>query len=76
MAEKRAYIPVPDELAQASSVLEKLPEHPLYARIDRIFDGPDFVLLETEVNEPGLFLDLDPQAAMRFAAASLAWLAR
>jgi len=74
--EKRAYIPAPGELAQASSVLEKLPERPLYARIDGIFDGPDFVLLEAEVNEPGLFLDLDPQAAMRFAAASLAWLAR
>ena len=74
--EKRAYIPASGELAQASSVLEKLPERPLYARIDGIFDGPDFVLLEAEVNEPGLFLDLDPQAAMRFAAASLAWLAR
>ncbi|MFO7482980.1 RimK family alpha-L-glutamate ligase [Oceanibaculum nanhaiense] len=74
--EKRACIPAPGELAQASSVLEKLPERPLYARIDGIFDGPDFVLLEAEVNEPGLFLDLDPQAAMRFAAASLAWLAR
>ena len=57
-------------------MLALLPQRPLYARIDGILDGPDFVLLEAEVNEPGLFLDLDPQAAMRFAAASLAWLAR
>jgi glutathione synthase/RimK-type ligase-like ATP-grasp enzyme len=74
--EKRAYRPGAGELAQAKQVLELLPQRPLYARIDGIFDGPDFVLLEAEVNEPGLFLDLDPQAASRFAAASLAWLAR
>lgn len=74
--EKRAYRPAPGALAQAAHVLEQLPQSPLYARIDGIFDGPDFVLLETEVNEPGLFLDLDPEAARRFAAASLAWAAR
>lgn len=74
--EKRAYRPAPGALAQAAHVLEQLPQSPLYARIDGIFDGPDFVLLEAEVNEPGLFLDLDPEASWRFARASLAWLAR
>lgn len=74
--EKRAYHPDAAALAQAVRVLEKLPQRPLYARIDGIFDGPDFVLLEAEVNEPGLFLDLDPEASRRFARASLAWLAR
>lgn len=74
--EKRAYRPAAGELAQAVDVLEKLPQRPLYARIDGIFDGSDFVLLEAEVNEPALFLDLDPEAARRFAAASLAWVAR
>jgi len=74
--EKRAYRPAAGELAQALDVLEKLPQRPLYARIDGIFDGSDFVLLEAEVNEPALFLDLDPEAGRRFAAASLAWVAR
>lgn len=73
--EKRGYRPDPGELAQAVRVLDRLPQRPLYARIDGVFDGPDFVLLEAEVNEPALFLDLDPEAPRRFAAASLAWLA-
>ena len=73
--EKRSYRPGPAVLAQARNVLALLPQRPLYARIDGIPVGPDFVLLEAEVNEPGLFLDLDPEAAGRFAAASLAWLA-
>lgn len=74
--EKRVYHPDAAALAQAVRVLEKLPQRPLYARIDGIFDGPDFVLLEAEVNEPALFLDLVPEAPRRFAKASLAWLAR
>ncbi|MBU0726202.1 MAG: hypothetical protein KJ904_06325 [Alphaproteobacteria bacterium] len=74
---RQAFHPSPDVLAQARAVLAALPGAeqgaPLYARIDGIFRGMQFVLLEAEVNEPGLFLDLDPQAGQRFAAATLHW---
>jgi hypothetical protein len=41
----------------------------VYARIDGVVQGPRFVLMEVEVNEPGLGLDLVPGAADRFADA-------
>lgn len=52
-----------------SRVLRLLPAEPLYARIDGVRRGGRFVLMEVEVNEPGLGLHLAPGAADRFAAA-------
>jgi glutathione synthase/RimK-type ligase-like ATP-grasp enzyme len=52
-----------------SQVLRLLPAEPLYARIDGVRRGGRFVLMEVEVNEPGLGLHLAPGAADRFAAA-------
>jgi glutathione synthase/RimK-type ligase-like ATP-grasp enzyme len=53
-------------------VLAGLPSEPLYARIDGVRRGDRFLLMEVEVNEPGLGLHLAPGAADRFAAALVA----
>src|SRR5262245_33165729 len=55
-----------------SRVLRALPGDPLYARIDGVRRGGRFVLMEVEVNEPGLGLHLAPGAADRFAEALIA----
>jgi hypothetical protein len=61
-----------DVVAQMTAVLALLPERPLYARVDGVVEQGRFVLIEVEVNEPGLGLDLAPGAADRFADALLA----
>ena len=57
--------------AQMRQVLRLLPERPLYARIDGVVDAGRFVVMEVEVNEPGLGLNLAPGAGDRFADALL-----
>jgi len=52
-----------------SGVLSLLPSAPLYARIDGVAHRGRFVLMEVEVNEPGLGLHLAPGAGDRFAEA-------
>ena len=52
-----------------AGVLGLLPSAPLYARIDGVRRGGRFVLMEVEVNEPGLELHLAPGAGDRFAEA-------
>jgi glutathione synthase/RimK-type ligase-like ATP-grasp enzyme len=52
-----------------AGVLGLLPSAPLYARIDGVSRGGRFVLMEVEVNEPGLGLHLAPGAGDRFAEA-------
>jgi glutathione synthase/RimK-type ligase-like ATP-grasp enzyme len=52
-------------------VLSMLPSEPLYARIDGVRRNGRFVLMEVEVNEPGLGLHLAPGAGDRFADALL-----
>ena len=52
-----------------SRVLGSLPSEPLYARIDGVRHDGRFVLMEVEVNEPGLGLHLAPGAGDRFADA-------
>jgi hypothetical protein len=42
---------------------------PLYARIDLVRAGDDFLLMELELIEPSLYLRLDDGAPMRFARA-------
>jgi len=53
-------------------VLAALPHEPLYARIDGVRRDGRFVLMEVEVNEPGLGLHLAAGAADRLAAALVA----
>jgi glutathione synthase/RimK-type ligase-like ATP-grasp enzyme len=62
----------PDVVAQMERVLALVPERPLYARVDGVVQDGRFVVMEVEVNEPGLGLDLAPGAAERFADALLA----
>jgi glutathione synthase/RimK-type ligase-like ATP-grasp enzyme len=62
----------PGIVAQMRDVLALLPERPLYARVDGVVDGERFVVMEVEVNEPGLGLDLVAGAGERFADAVLA----
>jgi glutathione synthase/RimK-type ligase-like ATP-grasp enzyme len=63
----------PAELRRVSEhTLARLPMSPLYARIDGIRSGPDFLVIEVELIEPGLYLSLAPDAADRYVAAVLA----
>jgi glutathione synthase/RimK-type ligase-like ATP-grasp enzyme len=65
--------PLDDTTIEAMSrVLSSLPSEPLYARIDGVRRNGRFVLMEVEVNEPGLGLHLAPGAGDRFAAALVA----
>ena len=59
---------VADTMATAVSLL---PHPALYARVDGVVRDGRFVLMELEVNEPGLGLDLAPGSADRFAEALL-----
>ncbi len=68
--------PPPAEIAAAARVLAALPLAPLYARIDMVGEGGTMVLLEVEVNEPGLLFQHVPEGAPRFAEATMAWLGR
>ena len=58
-------------IEEMTGLLSLLPRAPLYGRIDGIVRDGRFVLMELEVNEPGLGLDLAPGAADRFAEAIL-----
>ncbi len=66
-----ALVP-PDVVEQMRAILALLPAPALYARLDGIVRAGRFVLMEVEVNEPGLGLDLVVGAADRFADALLA----
>ena len=55
-----------------AEVLALLPALPLYARVDGVAAAGGFVVMEVEVNEPGLGLDLAEGAGARFADALLA----
>ncbi len=56
---------------QARAVLDCLPDVPLYARVDGVVRHGRFLLMELELNEPALALNLVPQAADRFADATV-----
>lgn len=62
--------PAPPGVADASrAALRALPAAPLYARIDGVETETGFLIMEVEVNEPGLFFTQAPAAAERFAEA-------
>jgi hypothetical protein len=57
-------------------ILQFLPRMPCYARVDGIARGDEFLLMELELLEPELFLEIEAQAAPRFAAAIVGAIAR
>lgn len=68
--------PDPRCVERARAILDALPELPLYARVDGVFRGGRLILTELELNEPSLWLQLNPEAAARFADATLRRLQR
>jgi len=61
-----------DVVRAARATLVALPEAPLYARIDAVEAPAGALIMEVEVNEPGLFFThAPPGAARRFAEALL-----
>jgi hypothetical protein len=58
-------------VAAMRRIVGLLPQEPLYARIDGVSRAEGFVLMEVEVNEPGLGLHLAPESGERFAEALL-----
>ena len=61
--------PTPRVLDQAERALRAAPGNSLYARVDGVIIDGDLVVTELELLEPSLFLDGDPAAPRRFAAA-------
>lgn len=61
--------PGPDLVAQAEAVIAALPGPSVYARVDACQVDGRLRLMELEALEPSLFLDLEPLAPDRFAAA-------
>jgi glutathione synthase/RimK-type ligase-like ATP-grasp enzyme len=61
-----------ETIQQMTGVLALLPRRPLYARIDGVLREGRFLLMEVEVNEPGLGLHLAPGAGDRLTDALLA----
>ncbi|MCI0545702.1 MAG: hypothetical protein L0027_00275 [Candidatus Rokubacteria bacterium] len=64
-----ACAPPPDVAAAAARAMAALPVPPLYARVDGVATGPGFLIMELELNEPGLFFVQAPEAAARLAEA-------
>jgi len=61
---------------QAAAVLPHAPGDLLYARVDGVRDGDEFVLIELEVLEPYLFFGITPGSADRYAEALAARIQR
>lgn len=66
----RTY-PDTELIRQAKKALDTIDPVPLYARIDGVVRDNEFILCEMELNEPGLYFDLAPDGADRFADAVL-----
>ncbi|HYB69824.1 MAG TPA: hypothetical protein VEH80_04100 [Candidatus Bathyarchaeia archaeon] len=65
----RSATPPDAVLAVGRAALAALPRPPLYARIDGVEAREGFLIMEVEVNEPGLFFTYHEPAAERFAEA-------
>jgi hypothetical protein len=60
----------PEEITFANSVMQVLPEPPLYARVDIAHDNDNHLcLMELELIEPSLFFQFSPDAAKKMADA-------
>jgi hypothetical protein len=64
-----AVTPPPGILRQAEYALRSAPGESLYARADGVVIDGNLVVTELELLDPSLFLDADPAAPERFAAA-------
>ena len=62
-------------IEQAKSIVDKVDDRLLYARVDGIEVDGMFFLMELELLEPNLFLDVQQQACQRFAEAILSFIA-
>jgi glutathione synthase/RimK-type ligase-like ATP-grasp enzyme len=62
-------VPRPDLVAAARQIVEMVPVRPLYARIDGVERAGRFLIMEVELNEPGLLYQYVPAAAARLAEA-------
>jgi hypothetical protein len=71
-ATRSAETPSREVTEQGAAALRALPELPLYARVDGIVRDGRLIVIEVEVLEPALFLEFNPGAAERFAAATIA----
>lgn len=60
-----------DLVRQMAAVISLLPELPLYARVDGVVRDGKLIVMEVEVDEPGLGMHLAPGSADRFAEALL-----
>jgi glutathione synthase/RimK-type ligase-like ATP-grasp enzyme len=63
----RRLDPPPELLARAETVAAAGAKSALYARVDGVRRGRDFLLVELELVEPYLYLDAEPEAAGRLA---------
>ncbi len=64
---KRTY-PSEDLITQGLKALSYLPSIPLYGRVDGVLDEDrGFILMELELNEPGLYLNYAPEMATLWA---------
>jgi hypothetical protein len=62
--------PTVDLLGCGRAVLDTITPVPLYARVDLVGDAAgDLAVMELELIEPALYLRMDPDSPMRFAAA-------
>jgi len=61
--------PPTDHISRAEAVVRSIDPLPLYARIDGVEVDGVFALMEAELIEPELFLQHDPRAPARLAAA-------
>jgi hypothetical protein len=64
-----AATPPPAFITQAGAILRMVDQPLLYARVDGVERGGQFVLIELELIEPALFLSADAAAPARFAEA-------
>jgi glutathione synthase/RimK-type ligase-like ATP-grasp enzyme len=69
------FRPDADLVRRARAALDGLDETPLYARVDVVVRDGEPIVVELELNEPSLFLSLVPDAAVRFAEATMRRLA-
>lgn len=64
------------DIEDAARAIAALPVPPLYARVDMVRREGQQLLLEAEVNEPGLLFQYVPDGADRFAEETLSWFGR
>lgn len=67
--ELRVAEPPSGSVEAARRLLDASQRRWIYARVDGVMVGGRFLLMELELIEPGLFLDLEPEAPGRFAGA-------